>query len=148
MFYYLKSAFGCLLITVCFLYACQPNAVVPALPPYHVALIARESVATSAGITLSADSVNVSICPTGSACFAPNSASVKLQLKKNAQSRSVRLWTFIPNYQRRPSATPLSDSVSVEFDGQLYKVILRDGDYRKGPESTVLPEVVIQVSRL
>ena len=143
---HLKSVPGSVLFVVFYLNACQPNAVVPALPPDHVALVTGESVSTPAGITVHADSVNVSICPPNAACFAPNSTGGTLRLSKGSQSRSVRLFSWIPNYKRQSTST--ADSVSVEFDGQRYKVILRDGDYRKGPESTVLPEAVIQVSRL
>lgn len=141
-------AAGLIFTTLGCLYACQSNPVVPPLPPDHVALIRSESVTASDGITVTADSVNVSVCPPNANCFAPNNASVKLQLSKNAQSRTVRLWAFIPNYTRRTSANAPIDSVSVEFGGQQYKVILRDGAFRKGTENTSLPEAVVQVSRL
>ena len=144
----IKSAFAALFIVAGCLYGCQLNEVVPELPLDHIAIRSGESVVTSAGITVTADSVNVSICPKGSACFAPNSTSARFRLSKNAQSRSVRLWAFIPNYARRQSVNPPADSASVEFDGQRYKVILRDGGYRRGSENTALPEAIIQVSRL
>lgn len=148
MSHHLKSTLGCVFVVICLFCACQPNPLVPAIPPDHVALISRESITTTAGITVLADSVNVSICPSNANCFAPNSASVKLQLSKNAQTQSVYLWTFIPNYKRMSSINPPADSVTVAFEGQQYKVILRDGGFRKGPENANLPEAVVQVSRL
>jgi hypothetical protein len=145
---HLNAAAGLVMSALFGLYACQSNPVVPALPPDHVALISKESVTALDAITVTADSVNVSVCPANANCFAPNSTSVKLQLSKNAQSRTVRLWAFIPNYTRRTSPNAPIDSVSVEFGGQQYKVILRDGGFRKGAENVDLPEAVVQVSRL
>lgn len=145
---HINAAAGIVFGTLCGLFACQSNPVVPALPPDHVALIRSESVTASDGITVTADSVNVSVCPANANCFAPNNVSVKLQLSKNAQSRTVRLWAFIPNYTRRPGGNTPVDSVAVEFGGQPYKVILRDGGFRKGAENVDLPEAVVQVSRL
>lgn len=147
MSHHLNSTLGCLFVAVTLFGACQPNPVVPAIPPDHVALISNESVVTPAGITVTADSVNVSICPANANCFAPDNASVKLQLSRNARTQSVRLWAFIPNYKRITTANTPLDSAVVAFDGQQYKVILRDGGFRKGPEQVNLPEVVVQVSR-
>ena len=68
-------------------------------------------------------------------------------LSKNGQNIAVRLHTYVPNY-RRALYYNSPDSASVNFDGKLYKVILRDGREVIGPEKTVIQQVVVQVAPL
>ncbi len=149
MVHFIKSLIGFLIIGSVLLAACDPSQV---LPTDHVVLRTGISLQTPAGITLKADSVSVSICPENVSCFAPNNASLRLNLSKGAQSTSVRLFSWIPNYGvRRPvHFSDITDSASVELEGQRYKVILRDGRYLKDDNSS-LPrtgEVVVQVAPL
>lgn len=135
-----------LLLVIGFLYACQPNPVVPELPPDHIVLRAGVLVPTQAGPAVIADSVNVSICPPNADCLVQDNASVFLRLTKGSESKSVILFAFIPNYVRRNSAA--ADSLGLSLDGQTYKVILRDGQVIDRSSNTPIRQVIIQVSRL
>lgn len=145
---YLSFVITGLFTGACVFYACRPSTIGPELPPDYVAVRAGQSVVTQAGLTVVADTVSVTICPKDAYCIVANSARVKLTLTNDAQTRPVRLFTFIPNYTRRTGFYGLSDSVSTSFGGQLYKVILRDGRYVPGPDNTTIPEAIVQVSRL
>ncbi|NEU66699.1 hypothetical protein [Spirosoma agri] len=129
--------------------ACRSSETTPQeeLPADYLALKTGSSVQTSTGLAVRADSVTVSICPDNANCFAPNSAGVVLRLSKASQSQSVRLFAWIPNYTRRPNGSQVfTDSAGVDFSGQRYKVILRNGHYsdRSNPERS--SEVIVQVS--
>ena len=141
----IKCAFADLLIVAACLYGCQPNEVVPELPPDHIAIRSGESVLTSAGITVIGDTINVSICPPNAYCLIANNASVSVRLVKGSDSQRVRLFAFIDNYMRRPSSVN-TDSARVVLENQPYKVILRSGQYVKGAEN--VSQAIIQVSRL
>ena len=135
-----------ILLTIGFVYACQPNPIVPELPPDHIVLRAGVLVPTQAGPAVIADSVNVSVCPPNADCFVQDNASVFLRLTKGSESKSVRLFAFIPNYVRRNRN--VADSLGVSLGGQTYKVILRDGQAIDNSSSTPVRQVVVQVSRL
>lgn len=135
-----------ILLAIGFVYGCQPNPIVPELPPDHIVLRAGVLVPTQAGPAVIADSVNVSVCPPNADCFVQDNASVFLRLTKGSESKSVRLFAFIPNYVRRNRN--VTDSLGVSLGGQTYKVILRDGQIIDNASSTPVRQVVVQVSRL
>ena len=143
---HLNITLNYLLLAIGFLYACQPNPIVPELPPDHIVVRAGVLVPTRAGPAVIADSVNVSICPPNAACLIANNASVLLRLTNGSESKSVRLFAFIPNYVRKNSTA--ADSLGVSFGGQTYKVILRDGQVIDKSSNTPVKQAIIQVSRL
>lgn len=143
---YLNITLSYLLLAIGFLYACQPNPVVPELPADHVALRAGVLVPTQAGLAVIADSINVSLCPPNADCLVQDNASVFLRLTNGSESKSVRLFAFIPNYTRQNGAA--ADSSGVNIGGQTYKVILRDGQVIDKSSNTPIRQVIIQVSRL
>jgi hypothetical protein len=151
MLHFTKQLSGLLIVGTILFFACRSSSISPDLPPDYIAIQAGASVQTSAGPTASADSVSVSICPENANCFAPNSATVVLRLSKGAQSQPVKLFAWIPNYNRRLVVpTGLTDSTSVELEGQRYKVILRDGKLltNSGIESLTKGTAIVQVSKL
>ena len=146
MIHFTKRLSGLLIAGILFVTACKSNDTVP-LPENYYALIAGQSVNATMGIVVTADTVNVSICPPGAACLVANNAGAVIRLSKASQNHSVKLWAYIPNYNRHPGS-PFKDSTAVDFDGQLYKVILRNGSQIDGPENSLRNQVVIQVSAL
>lgn len=151
MVQFTKQLSGLLIVGTVLFAACKSDNPSPALAADHIAIQAGSSVLTSVGLIAIADSVNVSICPANANCFAPNSASIVLRLSKGTQSRSVKLFAWIPNYTRRPaSVSGLTDSTGVELDGQRYKVILRDGRLSNSSGSETLQKgiAIVQVSQL
>ena len=148
---FIKQLSGLFIAGTIFFSGCKSSDPSPELAADHIAIRAGTSVQTSVGLTVRADTVNVSICPANASCFAPNNASVVLNLSKGAQSQLVKLFAWIPNYTRRPtSLSGLTDSTSVEFGGQRYKVILRDGKLtdNSGFEGSVKGTAIVQVSPL
>lgn len=131
-----------------FLCACKTDKTDPqlTLPADHMAIQAHQTLQAVDGLAVRGDTVSVSICPQGASCFAPNNASARLILSKNGQSNTVRLWTFIPNYTQ-PYPKQRTDSTSVNFEGKLYKVILRDGRTFIA-EANVIQQVIVQVAPL
>lgn len=124
-------------------WACQSAEVLPA---NNIAVQAGQSISTASGIVVTADSVNVSICPANASCFAPNNASATLRLAKGSQRYSVRLFAWIPNYNRRTNTT--LDSTGIDIEGQRYKVILRDGRYVGSSTNKTGQQAIIEVSLL
>ncbi len=149
MFNFTKALSGLLIVGTAFFAACHSGDTVPRekLPADHLALQAGTSIQTSTGLNIRADSVRVSICPPNADCFAPDNASVLLHLSKASQSQSVRLFAWIPNYTRISTyPSKYTDSTSINFSGQRYKVILRDGRYNASSSSESSQEVIVQVS--
>lgn len=146
-----KQLPGLLIVGTLLFSACKSDNLSPTLAADHIAIQAGSSVQTTVGLTASADTVNVSICPANASCFAPNSASIVLRLSRGTKSQSVKLFAWIPNYTRRPaSLSGLTDSTGIELDGQRYKVILRDGRLNTDSGSETLQKgvAIVQVSKL
>lgn len=147
MLHHLTSALALIFVMACCLYACRSKEFIPELPPDYFTLVADESVLTPAGITLIADTVNVSICPPNADCIVADNVSVSVRLIKGTESQRVRLFAPVDNFVRRNS-TFNGDSVSVGLDRQMYKVILRRGQSINKSDNTRNSQAVIQVSRL
>lgn len=143
---YVKSVFGFALLAIISLYGCQPNSVVPKLPPDYVALRSGESAFTKAGLLVVADTLSAFICPFNASCSTPDRIVVSLQLVRGKDVRPVQLLALIDEYNYQRFAITRSDSTGIQFGKRLYKVVLR------GPQTKNLyspnPQAIIQVSRL
>ena len=142
-----KTALGCLFVLSAWLYACQSNPVLPDLPPDHYVLKEGVLFPATAEINIIADTVNLSICPIGAACFAPDNASASVRIIQDTQIRSVRLFTWFSDVISRATAPSANDSTSIQLDGQRYKVILK-ARYTTNNEKGKTGQAILQFSRL
>lgn len=127
-------------------FACKKNDIEP-LPVDHYLLNEGVLFPATDGLSIIADTVRISICPPDANCFAPDNTSAFIRINKNAETRSVRLFTRLRDDLRRVPTPSAIDSTSVKFDGQLYKVILK-ARYINTKEKGKAGQAIIQVSRL
>lgn len=127
-------------------FACKKNDVEP-LPVDHYVLSEGVLFPATDGLSVIADTVRISICPPNAYCIAPDNASASIRITKNAENRSVRLFTGFRSNLRQFSGPLATDSTSVQFDGQLYKVILK-ARYINTKEKGKTGQAILQVSRL
>lgn len=138
---------ACLFGVSAIVFACNPDPVIPALPADHYVLTRGTLFSTAAGIDVIADTINISICPPEAFCFAPDNVSASIRLIQNSETRSVRLFSWFGEYTRRDSpAIGLTDSTSVRFGSQLYKVILKARYITTGKDKT--GQAILQVAKL
>lgn len=143
----MKHLVAFLLILLSLVYACKQQDVsgLPPLPTGYVEVQTGKSILTPAGLTVTADTVYLSICPKTTDCFAPDNVFASLRVGRNQESQSVRLFAFFGIQSRRDGS--LSDSASVRLGGQLYKVILQ-GQYIGETDQSRLGRAIIQVATL
>ncbi|MBO0931777.1 hypothetical protein [Fibrella aquatilis] len=141
-----KSIAGLFITALPLAYACKSPEVVYPIPANHVVLERGKSIATSTGIIVFVDTVNISICPKQAACFAPDNLFASVRLVRNQESRAVRLFAWFGSESSDRSANR-SDSTSVQFNGQLYKVILK-GEYVGETDLSRVGRALLQVSPL
>lgn len=139
----IKTSFVLLAIVVC---ACKSTETINPIPANHVVLQSGKSSVASVGITVFADTVNMFICPKMAACFAPDNVSASVRLVRNQESQRVRLFAGFGGPSRRDRSLA-SDSTSVRFGGQLYKVILK-GEYIGEDDKGRLGRALLQVAPL
>ena len=127
-------------------FACKKNDIEP-LPVDHYLLSEGVLFPTTGGLSVIADTVSLSICPPNANCFAPDNASAFIRINKNAETRSVRLFTWLRDDLLRVPTPSVIDSTTVQLDGQLYKVILK-ARYINIKEKGKTGQAILQVSRL
>lgn len=147
MKHYLTSTLICLFAMSAVMSACDSGNVAPSLPADHYVLTQGTLVQTTAGVNVVADTVNISICPPGVQCFAPDNASASVRLIQNTETRRVRLFTFIEDGVSRKQYSSSIDSTGVQFGNDVYKVILK-ARYINTKEKTKAGQAILQVSKL
>ncbi len=151
---YVNPIFVCLFGLSAVIFACKSGdenilAKLPELPSDHYALTQGTLFPAAAGINVVADTIYISICPLDASCLVQDNVSASIRLIKGAETRSVRLFTFIEDGVSRKQYPASIDSTGVRFGDDVYKVILK-GRYTSTTETGrgKAGQAILQVSKL
>ncbi len=139
---YLTSALVCLFGISATLWACKPGE---ATPTDLIRLETNQSGRLASGVVVRVDSIRDSRCPADVVCIWAGNATVSLLVSVPGDSARVTL-ILGPDPAKKMGRD--SDSLGIQLDSQVYKVILRE--VNPYPTTTNLSQVktaVVQVSK-
>lgn len=134
---------GALLVGTALFAACQSSHSVSPTPAAQTVIQLNQSARLGADLTIKADTLADSRCPTGVQCVWEGVAYVSAVISKESAQQRVRL--SLNSQSRRTGA----DSSGVVLGGQTYQVRLLDvRPYPTLAQPAPVPEAVIQVTKL